>query len=62
MSSANNQNAKMKKSIEHYEAILEKIKPFLPPREDKVQTIPQIWRRGSELPREPNDRFRVESY
>ena len=62
MPSVNDQPAKLKKSKEHYEEILKRIKPFLPPRNVKVQTTREVWRRGSDLPREPNDRFRVESY
>ena len=62
MSMTNDQGAKMARSKEHYEEILKKIKPFLPPREDKVQTTREVWRRGSDLPPEPNGRFRVESY
>lgn len=62
MSSVNDQDAKMARSREHYEEILKRIKPFLPSRDDKVQTAREVWRRGSDLPREPNDGFRVESY
>ena len=62
MPSVNDQPAKLKKSKEHYEEILKRIRPFLPPGEDKVQPTREVWRRGSDLPREPNERFRVEAY
>ena len=62
MSNVNDQDARMAKSREHYEKMLERIKPFLPSRNDKVQTAREVWRRGSDLPRELNGGFRVESY
>ena len=58
----NDQSAKIEKTKEHYEEIVKRIEPFLPPREDKMQTTREVWRRGSDLPREPNERFRVEAY
>ena len=45
---------------DRYNRIMEKIKPFVPPREEQRPLAPESWRRGEDLPDETKERFRIE--
>lgn len=45
---------------DRYNRIMEKIKPFVPPRREQRPIAPESWRRGEDLPDETKERFRIE--
>ena len=45
---------------DRYNRIMEKIRPFVPPRREQRPIAAEDWRRGEDLPDETKERFRIE--